>query len=51
MFSKKEIAERRKQYEDYKRIANKCIDELILLDKNNAYDYEKLREKYKYPID
>lgn len=51
MFTKKEIAERRKQYEAYKIMANKCIDELMLLDKNNAYYYDRLREKSKYPID
>ncbi len=50
MFTKKEIAERRKQYEFYKVLANKCVDELMLLDKQNAYIYDSERRDYKPPV-
>ena len=44
-FTSKQILERKIKYNAYRDLANKCYDELALLDKNNAYDYKKLKVK------
>lgn len=49
-FNSKQIAERRKQFNNYKELANKYYDELAVLDKTNAYDYQKLKVNSDYPI-
>ncbi|GAC1310327.1 MAG: hypothetical protein NVSMB24_27350 [Mucilaginibacter sp.] len=46
----KHIAGRRKQFNIYKELANKYYSELVVLDTANAYDYEKLKVKYNYPL-
>lgn len=42
-FTSKQISDRKAKYNTYKGLANKYYDELALLDKINAYDYEKLK--------
>jgi hypothetical protein len=42
-FTSKQISDRKIKYNTYKGLANKYYDELALLDKNNAYDYQKLK--------
>ena len=37
-------------FNNYKEFANKYYDELAQLDKSNAYDYNKLKVKYNYPL-
>jgi hypothetical protein len=48
-FNSKQIAERKSRFNNYKELANKHYDELALLDKNNAYDYQKLKVTTNYP--
>ncbi|WP_252789216.1 hypothetical protein [Mucilaginibacter flavidus] len=50
MFNKKQIADRKTQYNSFKELANKYYDELAVLDKGNAYDYQKLRITANYPL-
>lgn len=49
-FNSKQIADRRKQFNQYKELANKYYDELAVLDNGNAYDYQKLKVTNKYPL-
>jgi hypothetical protein len=49
-YNSKQIADRKSQFNNYKGLANKYYDELAKLDKPNAYDYEKLKVKYNYPL-
>lgn len=49
-FNIKQIAERKTLFNSYKKLANKYYDELADVDKNNAYDYQKLKETSEYPI-
>ncbi|SDP46029.1 hypothetical protein SAMN05428975_1309 [Mucilaginibacter sp. OK268] len=49
-FNAKQIAERKAQFNAYKMMANKYYDDLALLDKDNAYDYQKLKVNVNYPI-
>jgi hypothetical protein len=49
-FNTQQAAARRAQYNQYKTAANTAYDELALLDKRNAYDYQKLKVKGDYPI-
>jgi hypothetical protein len=44
-FTDKQIAERKKRFEYFKVLANRYYDELAMLDKANAYDYQKLKVK------
>ncbi len=50
MYNTKQIAVRRRQFDIYKEMANKYYDELSILDKQNTYDYEKLKVKTNYPF-
>jgi len=38
------------QFNSYKELANKYYDELGVLDKENAYDYQELKVTAKYPL-
>ncbi len=49
-FNSKQITQRRAQFNSYKELANKYYDELAILDKVNAYDYQKLKVTSKYPL-
>ncbi|HVX00167.1 MAG TPA: hypothetical protein VHA52_07020 [Candidatus Babeliaceae bacterium] len=49
-YSNAQIGERRKQFNEYKTLANKGYDELETLDENNRWDYERLKVKENYPI-
>ena len=49
-FSAKQVAERRALFNGYKELANRYYDELVGLDKGNAYDYERLKVKGDYPV-
>ncbi|WP_429378353.1 hypothetical protein [Mucilaginibacter sp. UYCu711] len=49
-YNTKQIADRRAQFNSYKELANKYYTELAELDKPNAYDYDKLRVNYNYPL-
>ncbi len=49
-FNAKQIESRRKLFNTYKELTNKYYDELAVLDKNNAYDYQKLKFKGNYPL-
>lgn len=49
-YNAKQIAERKSQFNTYKERANSCYAELMEIDKPNAYDYEKLKVKYNYPL-
>lgn len=49
-FNVQQAAGRRTQYNQYKAAANTAYDELAVLDKRNAYDYQKLKVKGDYPI-
>jgi len=49
-YSTAQISVRRKQFNEYKLLANQQYDELETLDKNNAGDYELLKVKESYPI-
>jgi hypothetical protein len=49
-YNSKQIADRRKQFNDYKDLANRYYDELAVLDKANAYEYQKLKVTGKYPL-
>ena len=42
-FTSKQISERKVKCNTYKELANKCYDELAVIDKNNAYDYIRLK--------
>jgi hypothetical protein len=44
-FTSKEILERKQKRNTYKELANNYYDELALIDKDNAYNYEKLKVK------
>jgi hypothetical protein len=44
-FTDKQIAERKKRFEYFKVLANRYYGELPMLDKANAYDYQKLKVK------
>jgi hypothetical protein len=44
------IRRRRGLFNNYKALANRCYIELAQLDKNNAWDYQRLIVKTKYPI-
>ena len=48
-FNHKQMADREKKFEYFKGIANKYYYELAALDKNNAYDYQKLKMTVNYP--
>ncbi|QEC78863.1 hypothetical protein [Mucilaginibacter ginsenosidivorax] len=50
MFNSKQKNERKALFNNYKELANKYYDELIQLDNQNAYDYEKLKIKDNYPL-
>jgi hypothetical protein len=50
MFNKQQIEKRRIDYNTYKDLANKDYDELIIISKNNAWDFTKLKVKAEYPI-
>jgi hypothetical protein len=45
-----QITQRRSQFNSYKELANKYYDELAVIDKENAYDYQKLRVTNNYPF-
>jgi hypothetical protein len=49
-YNSKQIADRKNLFNGYKGLANKYYDELAKLDRPNAYDYEKLKAKYNYPL-
>jgi hypothetical protein len=49
-FNGNQIADRRKQFNQYKELSNKYYDELAVLDNRNAYDYQKLKVTAKYPL-
>ncbi|WPU99073.1 hypothetical protein SNE26_23965 [Mucilaginibacter sp. cycad4] len=49
-FTVKQINERRVLFNTYKEKANKLYNELAEIDKDNAYDYQKLKVNYDYPI-
>jgi len=49
-FNNQQIANRRSSFNDYKKLANEYYDELINLDRPNAYDYEKLKVTGNYSI-
>ncbi len=49
-YNSKQTADRKNLFNGYKELANKYYDELAQLDKSNAYDYEKLKVKYNYPL-
>jgi hypothetical protein len=49
-FTANQIAERRSYFNDYKVIANKYYDELIMIDNKNASDYRRLKVDSKYPL-
>jgi hypothetical protein len=42
-FTSKQISERKVKYNTYKELANKYYDELVKLDKDNSYDYQRLK--------
>ncbi|PAW95177.1 hypothetical protein CKK33_17395 [Mucilaginibacter sp. MD40] len=44
-FTEKQIAERKKKFEYFKGLANAYYDKLALIDKDNAYDYQRLKVK------
>jgi hypothetical protein len=50
MFNKQQIEKRRTDYNAYKDLANKDYDEVIMMSKSNAWDFEKLKIKTDYPI-
>lgn len=50
MFNNKQKADRRVLFNNYKALANKYYDELAQLDSHNAYDYQKLKINYAYPL-
>ncbi|MDB5086750.1 MAG: hypothetical protein JWR09_744 [Mucilaginibacter sp.] len=49
-YNNQQIIERKRQFKNYKELANKYYDELALLDKSNAYDYQKLKVATNYPL-
>jgi hypothetical protein len=49
-YNASQVALRRRKFNDYKELANQYYNELILLDKNNAYTFEKLKVSGNYPI-
>ncbi len=49
-FNSEEIQRRRALFNNYKTLANKYYSQLAQLDKNNAWDYQRLNVKTKYPI-
>ncbi|QEM07203.1 hypothetical protein DIU31_028265 [Mucilaginibacter rubeus] len=49
-FNAKQVIERRKLFNSYKQLTNKFYDELAEIDKDNSYDYQKLKETSEYPI-
>jgi len=49
-FNTNQIAERRNKFNTYKELAKQYYDELAALDKNNAYDYQKLKVTNQYPV-
>ena len=49
-YNKMQIAERRKQFNEYKTLANQHYDELAKLDKNNASNYQRLKVGTNYPV-
>ncbi|AMP99832.1 hypothetical protein AY601_2958 [Pedobacter cryoconitis] len=50
MFDSKQTAVRRKQFNRYKELVNKYYQELALSDSSRAYDYNKLKVTYVYPL-
>lgn len=44
-YNDKQITDRKKKYDYFKGLANKYYDELAVLDKKNAYDYQRLKVK------
>lgn len=44
-FSAEQMAARKKTFDHYKTLANRYYDELTVLDKANAYDYQRLKIK------
>jgi hypothetical protein len=50
MFNSNQIAKRKSLFNNYKVLANKYYDELVQLDSNNSYDYQKLKVKNNYPL-
>ncbi|WP_443938801.1 hypothetical protein [Pedobacter sp. MW01-1-1] len=49
MFSKTELARRKKLFDSYKASTNTYYDELAYEDKKNAYDYSRKKITYNYP--
>ena len=49
-FNSNQITQRRNQFNSYKELTNKYYDELTIIDKENAYDYQKLKVTAKYPL-
>ncbi len=49
-FNNNQIIQRRSQFNGYKELANKYYDELAVIDKGNAYDYQKLKVTNNYPF-
>ncbi len=44
-FNEKQMTERKKKFDYYKGLANSYYDGLAVLDKRNAYDYQRLKVK------
>ncbi len=44
-FNNQQLVERKKKFDYYKDLANTYYDKLALIDKNNAYDYQKRKVK------
>jgi hypothetical protein len=49
-YNSKQIADRKALFNTYKNLANKYYDELAVIDKENAYDYQKLKVTDNYPL-
>lgn len=49
-YNSKQIADRKALFSSYKYSANKCYDELAVIDKENAYSYQKLKVTDNYPL-
>jgi hypothetical protein len=44
-YNARQIEDRKRNYENYKVLANKYYDQLAALDSNDAYDYQRLKIK------
>jgi hypothetical protein len=49
-YDSKEISDRRNLFDNYKKLANDSYDRLAKVDDTNAYDYQKLKVTFNYPI-